>query len=743
MHTNQHFLIQCTLIIFTFFFLTLVQAGPGELTTDKSSLKPLQNKIRPVLKPNKQPVTKNNNSAIGNTATQAGKFNISGTKLSIVEHSKEFFKLSQQVNVTERQWMTFQWQTNQSTAKNGKWEVRNLSNGNQFIATGYTQTAPAIGKHAQFKIHPYTFLYNQPPAADTVFSITVQPVDNNYQPVGNPSPAVKVTQISQSNIPAITKFKDSEAVFPAVDIESYKEKVGMVKLTQIYYTGADIKLRITNKGSKRTDPVLLKLTDFNVLLQQKSAPIQVPALLPKTSIKVDVHMDAVLPPPASQTGQRLQQKTWLQWKKDRCGPILRAIMDWQGDQNNAPMISHKEVPVTYVGWSDYAKFENNRRICADGNCINMCSMEKYLHNALHNHTVGYAFFIGNTPRFIAGGNAQLLANNQTVPFRTDTKIMVASVTKFITAITAIRILADNNIRIDDKIAPYFPSDWKVGDYFKNLTFAQLLSQTSGIKEYGKTDEITYAGLKKFFEKNYKAGAMACSGQTVIAPYDPYRTPRCSYNYIYSNFNTAIMRILLPKVAGFAEDSNTSSRHKTLADQYVQLVQQHVFTPVGILNVKCKPPASGDHAIAYKLPIETGGFNTGDHTLYCGAIGLYLSVEDLSKVMLSINNRDGKILRETDKFSELRLIRKRNLGVDTNNKAKLEKNGGMPYECEDEENKKKCGGISTTVSIFGPGEGPNFVAILLLNSNIKGGPGNWLSARDMIQKAYDQNFTPAK
>lgn len=76
----------------------------------------------------------------------------------------------------------------------------------------------------------------------------------------------------------------------------------------------------------------------------------------------------------------------------------------------------------------------------------------------------------------------------------------------------------------------------------------------------------YAQLKKFFTASVNPkGTTACQGSGVVNPANPINSN--DMGWCYSNYNFAIMRVLLPKVAGYSEDVNQLSRPLTLANQY--------------------------------------------------------------------------------------------------------------------------------------------------------------------------------
>jgi CubicO group peptidase (beta-lactamase class C family) len=67
----------------------------------------------------------------------------------------------------------------------------------------------------------------------------------------------------------------------------------------------------------------------------------------------------------------------------------------------------------------------------------------------------------------------------------DTKMHVGSVSKFITAVAMVRMLSDHGLSLDDKIAPFLPSYWEVGNNIDEITFRQLLSHHSGFGVGGR------------------------------------------------------------------------------------------------------------------------------------------------------------------------------------------------------------------------------------------------------------------
>jgi CubicO group peptidase (beta-lactamase class C family) len=356
-------------------------------------------------------------------------------------------------------------------------------------------------------------------------------------------------------------------------------------------------------------------------------------------------------------------------------------------------------------------------------------MEERLRTQLNGKTVGYAYVVGNeqTIRSGSGGLARTAADGAPVAFTLQTPVTVASVSKLITAVATMSVLRDHGVGLDDPIGPYFPSDWEIAPYVERISFAQLLSHTSGIRDFGNGPQL-YDRLESLFTQTGDPNAATpCNGSSegdrdnAITPSDQ---SRC-----YSNFNFGVLRILLPRVAGFEEVADPANRPRTLAEQYEQLVQEHVFEPIGVTGPTCQPNNS-EYAFGYVVPGDRPGKDWGDVLLRCGDAGWYLSAEAMAAVVLSLNARDGRILEESRAYSSLNDMRVRGLGMDRNTPQRMEKDGlwadGVTGEWG--------GFISTSVVIYGPTQGPNIVAVLFVNSDIVDGPGG--GAMGVLSQAYE-------
>src|SRR4029079_2381723 len=108
-----------------------------------------------------------------------------------------------------------------------------------------------------------------------------------------------------------------------------------------------------------------------------------------------------------------------------------------------------------------------------------------------------------------------------VAWGTDVRMHVASCSKLVTAIAMTRLLRERGISPDALIAPYLPSYWSRGANIDKITFAMLLTHTSGFNN-GTSSASDFA----FMKSRVAMGVSATGG------------------YKYENMNFGLCRILL-------------------------------------------------------------------------------------------------------------------------------------------------------------------------------------------------------
>jgi hypothetical protein len=250
-------------------------------------------------------------------------------------------------------------------------------------------------------------------------------------------------------------------------------------------------------------------------------------------------------------------------------------------------------------------------------CISEAKFLQNISSILKGKVVGFTavvggLFIDSDGMARTSTDAPSLKMDPTIPGN------MASVSKTLTAVAALQLLAKNGLTITSKISPYLYSDWSQGQNISQITFGQLLTHRSGIRTPCGGSSTTYAILKGLVA----AGVQAAN---INQP---------SYN----NCNFAIFRELLPALSGQPINNIADGplRAQKSADMYIAYMNKQVFAPVGIPDSACKPPAGWNVILSYPYPAgSTPGTDWGDWTLACGGGGWVLSPRDVLLVITSI------------------------------------------------------------------------------------------------------------
>jgi CubicO group peptidase (beta-lactamase class C family) len=76
----------------------------------------------------------------------------------------------------------------------------------------------------------------------------------------------------------------------------------------------------------------------------------------------------------------------------------------------------------------------------------------------------------------------------------DARSNAASVNKTMTAVAALKLLAAKNISVTSSIGSYLPKSWTLGNGVSAITFAELMTHKSGIRDPSSLG-TSYTGLK--------------------------------------------------------------------------------------------------------------------------------------------------------------------------------------------------------------------------------------------------------
>jgi beta-lactamase family protein len=264
--------------------------------------------------------------------------------------------------------------------------------------------------------------------------------------------------------------------------------------------------------------------------------------------------------------------------------------------------------------------------CDSQGCISEAKLAANICNTLANHVVGYSCLVGGM-RPISGGLARTNANPPSLAMSSDLVTDIASVSKTMTAVAILQLLARNNLTIDTKISSYIYSDWKQGSNINQLTFKNLLTHTSGFAQLPGNacgNDITYSALKTIVAGGVQATNIGKPS--------------------YGNCNFALLRELMPALLGQPLNNvpDGSQRAQQSSTLYINYMNARVFRPVGVPAAQCKPPSGTNDILSYTNPAgSTSGTDWGDWSLQCGSGGWVLSADDIFKVVNDI--ADGHTL----------------------------------------------------------------------------------------------------
>jgi len=211
-------------------------------------------------------------------------------------------------------------------------------------------------------------------------------------------------------------------------------------------------------------------------------------------------------------------------------------------------------------------------------------------------------------------NAFGLANREwNIPNKTNTKFMIGSVSKPLTATLVLIQVQKGLLGLDKTIADYLPV-FK-GKPAANITIKQLLSHTSGMPNYDITKDFFPRISRQHFTREeyikvYMDSALA---------FEP------GSRYAYSSWGYFTLGYIMEKVTG---------------KSYAQLMKEDIFNKAGMNN-------SGSYFHTQVVPNRAsgydysfGGFTSADFRDQSNTMGtgdLYSTVEDLFKFHLALSN----------------------------------------------------------------------------------------------------------
>jgi hypothetical protein len=256
--------------------------------------------------------------------------------------------------------------------------------------------------------------------------------------------------------------------------------------------------------------------------------------------------------------------------------------------------------------------------CDNEGCISEAKLEANICGDLANHVVGYVCVVGSMqPQF--GGLARTATDGQ-LSMTPSLTTNVASVSKTMTATAIVQLLTAAGVSPDASISKYLYSDWVKGPNISKISFRDLLTHKSGLAQQN-------ANTCEFGATYTDVEAIVATGVTASNIGQPQ----------YGNCNFTLLRELMPALLGQSLTNlanNEQERGVQSSLLYVQYLQSHVFSPVGV-TTSCTPPTTSN-ILSYPDPAgSTPGTNWTDWSLECGAAGWQLSAFDIFAVLNSL------------------------------------------------------------------------------------------------------------
>ncbi|MBP6023342.1 serine hydrolase domain-containing protein [Ferruginibacter sp.] len=207
-----------------------------------------------------------------------------------------------------------------------------------------------------------------------------------------------------------------------------------------------------------------------------------------------------------------------------------------------------------------------------------------------------------------------LANREwNIPNATDTKFMIGSVSKPITAMLMLIQVQKGLIGLDKTIADYLPQF--VGKPAAKVTIKQLLSHSSGMPNY----DITKDFFPRISRQNYTREDYVKLYMDSALAFEP------ESRYLYSSWGYFTLGYIMEKVTG---------------KSYSQLMKEDIFDKIGMTSSGSYFHTQIVNKRATGYDYSFGGYTSSDFRDQSNTMGtgdIYSTVEDLFKFHAAISN----------------------------------------------------------------------------------------------------------
>ncbi len=352
-------------------------------------------------------------------------------------------------------------------------------------------------------------------------------------------------------------------------------------------------------------------------------------------------------------------------------------------------------------------------VVMDESVFNVDQFEQNIRDYFVDNSVGFAYAINQGGVNVASdgwGDARRPIDGQ-VDWTAGTRMTTASVSKPITATGIIKILQDTQgVGLDSSISPYLPAAWVQGPNIASITFRELLTHDSGLRDGNAgvgNNPRSYAGLQQIIS----------TGVTLAA----------KNQFSYENSNFALMRVMTPYLLGDgAAADNAANPAQFTADAYVDYIQANVLAPMGIV-ANTAPPAVNP-TLVYPLPGNAPGVAINDQTLLSGSRGWWLSANQLALFLHGVHTNDSVLSEPVRNMMFDGFLGWMNPGLNDGNYGFSQGMFGTYYSHTGDQ-----GLVNTAIMDF-----PNGVqAALLINSNFTNAPYQGTALKIAFEDAWPE------
>jgi CubicO group peptidase (beta-lactamase class C family) len=288
---------------------------------------------------------------------------------------------------------------------------------------------------------------------------------------------------------------------------------------------------------------------------------------------------------------------------------------------------------------DRVNTANLRRLLVPFTGVDKARLEKIadtIESQVKDQCVGYSFVVayGTAPGLTvarAGGVARRAPDPNPRTMKTDDRVMIASVSKTMTAITLLKLLDEKKIPLTTTIKPYLPKELSTDPTVEKITFAEILNHTSGLRD------IYAFGNYTTLRKNLTTPVNASDKK-----------------FKYQNVNYSLMRLMIPYIEdNFVPPASADDYAKDYlyGVRLMEATRKRVFQPLGITGTFCAYE-DPNKTLSYQFPSPVQkGQDWGDFTSLSGFCGWYLTADEMSKVIRGLLYSE-KLLNKTQRETML-------------------------------------------------------------------------------------------